>query len=103
VGLGPPAKLKVVLRHTLLQFKLCSESCRAIIDTGTSLIGGPPDDIEQINAFIGAKRSKYGEYIVDCDSVGRGLPDVTLVFGGKEFSMPAEEYILKIEDGKTED
>ncbi len=76
--------------------RACSRSCHAIIDTGTSLIGGPPDDVDAINHLIGAEESKFGEYIVDCDLVegkrgSQPMPDVTLVFGGQRFSIPAEE------------
>ena len=77
--------------------KACSEGCFAIIDTGTSLIGGPAGDVNYLNNLIGATESKYGEYVLDCDIVP-SLPDVTMVFGGQEFSVPSEEYILKLPD-----
>ncbi len=84
--------------------RACKSSCHAIIDTGTSLIGGPPEDIDAINNLIGATESKYGEYVVDCDLVegtrkgAAPMPDVTLVFGGQLFSVPAKEYVLKLPD-----
>lgn len=37
---------------------------RAIIDSGTSLIVGPNEDIEKINNHIGANKTDHGFYTV---------------------------------------
>ncbi|KAH9809009.1 aspartic peptidase domain-containing protein [Melampsora americana] len=68
----------------------------AAIDTGTSLIALPTDTAEIINASLGAKKSWSGQYTVDCDKIPT-LPDLTFTFGGKDFTITAEDYILQVQ------
>ncbi|XP_050517441.1 cathepsin D-like [Diabrotica virgifera virgifera] len=76
--------------------KLCQNGCEAVIDTGTSLIYGPSEDVEVINRAIGAKYDyNEGVYTVNCNADLSGLPDVVFTFGGKKFAVPAKAYIVK--------
>jgi len=68
----------------------------AAIDTGTSLIALPTDTAEIINAEIGAKKSWSGQYTVDCDRISE-LPELTFNFGGKDFTITGEDYILQVQ------
>ncbi|PLW48875.1 hypothetical protein PCANC_07514 [Puccinia coronata f. sp. avenae] len=68
----------------------------AAIDTGTSLIALPTDTAEIINAEIGATKSWSGQYTVDCSRIPE-LPDLTFNFGGKEFTITGEDYILQVQ------
>jgi saccharopepsin len=48
---------------------------------------------ESINQRIGAKKGWTGQYTVDCAKMN-SMPTLTLVMGGKKFSLSAEDYIL---------
>lgn len=66
---------------------------RAAIDTGTSLIAGPVKDVDDIAQRVGAQKEFSGMYTISCDAVPN-LPDITLYFAGKPFTMRPQEYVL---------
>ncbi|KAL5625125.1 hypothetical protein BROUX41_005185 [Berkeleyomyces rouxiae] len=66
------------------------------IDTGTSYIFGPPDDVEKLHSMIdGAKTSDNSRWSVPCDT------DKTLefTFGGKSWALQTEDWISVASDG----
>lgn len=67
----------------------------AAIDTGTSLLTLPSSLAEIINAKIGATKSWSGQYQVDCDARAN-LPDLTLNFGGHNFTLTPYDYTLEV-------
>ncbi|KAJ2309483.1 aspartic proteinase precursor [Coemansia sp. RSA 2611] len=68
----------------------------AAIDTGSSLLVLPTMLSDLINKQIGAKKNFAGQYVVDCDKVA-SLPPFTMQFGGKKYSLDAEDYILNLQ------
>ncbi|XP_039109472.1 pepsin F-like [Hyaena hyaena] len=70
----------------------CNGGCQAIIDTGTSLLIGPPDVILDIQKIIGANESHSGEYLIDCDA-SNTLSDIVFTINGIDYPVPASAYI----------
>lgn len=48
----------------------CSGGCQAIVDTGTSLLAGPPNGIANIQYYIGASQDSNGQVRI----VPQGVP-----------------------------
>jgi len=75
---------------------------KAIVDSGTSTLAGPPADVRKIAEAVGAKAVIPGkEYTVDCSA---NLPDLVFTLGAgkekKEFTISGDTW--KIEAGQGE-
>ncbi|XP_044127013.1 cathepsin D-like [Bufo gargarizans] len=77
------------------QLALCKGGCEAIVDTGTSLITGPVEEVTALQKAIGAIPLIHGEYMVLCDKIP-SMPVVTFRLGGVDYSLTAEQYVLKV-------
>lgn len=55
------------------QVVACSGGCQAIVDTGTSMLVGPASDISNMNSWVGASTSQYGDVSLLIDHSGFGI------------------------------
>lgn len=76
------------------QLSLCKGGCQAIVDSGTSLIVGPAEEVRALQRVIGALPLFNGEYIISCSKIP-SLPVITFQLGGKAYNLTGEQYILK--------
>jgi hypothetical protein len=65
---------------------------KAIIDSGTSLIAGPKDQVAQLAKLIGAHKFIMGQYLISCTE---DAPDISFVLSGKTYTLTKDEYIIK--------
>eukprot|EP00079_Xenopus_tropicalis_P034841 XP_017948612.1 PREDICTED: cathepsin D-like [Xenopus tropicalis] len=77
------------------QLTLCKGGCEVIVDTGTSLITGPLEEVTALQKAIGAVPLIQGQYMVQCDKVPT-LPVISLTLGGQVYTLTGEQYIMKV-------
>ncbi|XRA96643.1 cathepsin D [Pycnococcus provasolii] len=78
-------------------FDACkSKKCPAIVDTGTSLVVGPPEEVREINRAIGATLNSGGAAsFPSCEGLD-DLPTLDVTISGRTFPLTPKEYVLKV-------
>ncbi|CAF0899524.1 unnamed protein product [Didymodactylos carnosus] len=82
--------------------KVCSSGCYAIADTGTTLIVGPPSQVNKLNALIGGIYiAAYDTFFVDCSRKLSSFPNVTFTISNQRFVITPLQYIRIFGDNNT--
>jgi len=67
--------------------------CESVVDTGTSVIAGPPSAMNKVLAQV-------GNVTEDCSNL-KSLPTITFTFGGHDFPLEPEFYVIKMKDPQS--
>merc|ERR1719229_2165665 len=72
--------------------KACNRftGCYMVVDTGTSVIAGPPSTVDKL-------LSKIGQVSEDCSNADK-LPTVTITMNGKDFDLGPDFYVMRLKD-----
>jgi len=65
--------------------------CYMVVDSGTSVIAGPPKAMDVLTKQIGTVNQ-------DCSNLDK-LPTVSFRLGGKDFDLGPEFYVIKVSEG----
>jgi len=76
-----------------------STTKKVVLDTGTSILAGPTEEVKRIAKMVGAKPFPLqpSEYTVPCKDVAK-LPNIEVTLGGRVFELTPNDYIIKDEN-----
>jgi hypothetical protein len=64
---------------------------KAIVDSGTSILTGPTEEVSKIAAALGGKEIVPGEYFVKCDYDG---PNFDFTIDGNVYTLTPKDYLI---------
>jgi len=87
---------EIVLDDVTVGGQSVSAAKRGVVDSGTSLMVVPSDEIKAIAAAVGAKQLSIippfnREYTIDCSAAA---PDISFKIDGRDYALTKEEYML---------
>merc|ERR1712060_795664 len=74
---------------------IVSSAQKAIIDSGTSLLAGPKEHVDDLAKKAGATLVAGKEYTIDCNKAA-SLPKLTVTLGGKDFILESSDYVINM-------
>lgn len=81
-------------------FTACKNGCHALLDSGSSYICGPRNEIIMINRHFGASFDKRTQqYVLRCGK--KGLPNVVINLNGYEITLEPKDYLIRIGVSKS--
>jgi saccharopepsin len=102
MGTHEPMAWEVAMDSVSMEgYNLTIRSNRAAIGTGTSLIAVCLSSNARLlprthlRLTRGATPGVKGQYTIDCERVA-SFPDITMVFGGRDFVMKGSDYIVEL-------
>jgi len=92
---------QITVESVTVKGQAIATAFEAVVDSGTSLMTGPPADVKKLAKAIGAiKIPVLNQYIVPC-FLADGLPSITFKIQGKDFTLTNKDYILKVSNQGT--
>ncbi|XP_038675277.1 gastricsin-like [Scyliorhinus canicula] len=73
----------------------CRQGCQAMVDTGTSYLTVPSQEMGQLFKSIGVYQNENGDNLVNCDTVGN-LPSLTFIIEEVYLTIPGSAYIQQV-------
>jgi hypothetical protein len=67
-----------------------SNEMKAIVDTGTSIMTGPSEQVRAIAESLNAKEIIEGEFFVKCDVTD----DIVFTINGNDYTLTPEDYLI---------
>eukprot|EP00931_Biecheleriopsis_adriatica_P087079 TRINITY_DN615_c0_g1_i2.p1 TRINITY_DN615_c0_g1~~TRINITY_DN615_c0_g1_i2.p1 ORF type:complete len:411 (-),score=100.20 TRINITY_DN615_c0_g1_i2:257-1432(-) len=83
--------VKVGAESTEPWFMTLEKSKTAIVDSGTSMIIGPEDEISAMAAMLGAQKMR-NLWVIDCWGPS---PSIAFTLGGKDFALHGQDLVLE--------
>jgi len=78
----------------------CTAGCVVAVDTGTSLILGPPDEVAALYTAINAALRSVGGAHGDCGAAARRMPELSFGLGGALLALRPDQYLRRNKAGR---